>query len=693
MEMRLLKMKLRNFKGIRDFTLDCPGGGNVTIYGQNKAGKTSIADAISWLLFSRDSRGQAQFEIKTLDQTGEALHNLEHEVEAVFLGEKQVTLKKVFSEKYTKKRGSLTADFTGHQTDHYVDDVPVTMAQYKTKVAEISITDDRFSLLTNPNAFVSLHWKDQRQLLLDICGDVRDADIIAVNPDLAQLPAILDGKSCDDRKKIVMGQRKKINEEITGIPGLIDELSRNLPELTTSNTALLINNLTKLRGQLETKNTAIAQAQAGGGVAELRTNITEINGKIKDIENRLISTRAVAIQGMRDDLSAKKDELADLRRNLKNAESNIGIAQADLAHSAETKASLIEKYGEIKASCFAAGACQHCGALPEHQPEAEGLQAKFNETRAKLLEDNIAKGKATAAIMVSLVSEIKELGGIIARFQLSIGESEKAIAKIENDIATTPAVNVDLNTDAQALVNERTAIEKQIEAISNGGDNSVLNGLNIEKETINAEIAKNESLLAAIEQSQNIHTRITELKADEKRLAAEYAKLEGHLFLIERFETLRSEALSEKVNGKFRVVSFKLFNSQVNGGIEPCCEATINGVPYSSANSAARVQAGLSIISVLSDYYEFHPVVFIDNRESVTEIPELKAQVISLVVFPGWPIYDDLHKEIIGFVPCNELVVCSGGEKQPQLPEDWEDMVIPYTGKDLVEAVPVALAA
>jgi len=635
MEMRLLRMKLRNFKGIRDFTLDCPGGGNVTIYGQNSTGKTSIADAISWLLFSKDSRGQAQFEIKTLTDTGEAIHNLEHEVEAVFLGEKEVKLRKVYSEKYTKKRGSLTADFTGHATDHYVDDVPVTMAQYKANVAEISITDDRFTLLTNPSAFVNLHWKDQRQLLLDICGDVRDADIIALNPDLVQLPAILDGKSCDDRKKIVMAQRKKINEEITGLPGRIDELSRNLPELTTSNTALLINNLTKLRGQLEVKNTAIAQAQAGGGLAELREKIADINGKIKDIENRLISARAAAIQGMRDDLSTKKDELAALRRKLKNAESNIGIAQADLAHSAETKASLIEKYGEIKASCFAAGACQHCGALPEHQQESEGLQAKFNENRSKLLEDNITKGKATAKRMDDLTAEIKILGGDIARLQLQIGETEKAIAKIENNIATTPAVNVDLNFDAQALVNERTAIEKQIEAISNGGDNSALNGLVIEKETINAEIAKNESLLAAIEQSQSITLRIAELKADEQRLSAEYAKLEGHLFLIERFETLRSEALSSKVNGKFKVVSFKLFNSQVNGGIEPCCEATINGVPYSSANSAARVQAGLDIINTLSDYYGFRSVIFIDNRESVTEIPEMKAQVISLVVSPG----------------------------------------------------------
>jgi len=32
-----------------------------------------------------------------------------------------LALKKVFKEKWTKKRGSATAEFTGHTTDHYLD--------------------------------------------------------------------------------------------------------------------------------------------------------------------------------------------------------------------------------------------------------------------------------------------------------------------------------------------------------------------------------------------------------------------------------------------------------------------------------------------------------------------------------------------------------------------------------------------
>jgi len=85
MKLRLSKLTMRNFKGVKDFTLESPSGSSLFVYGANRAGKTTVADAVSWLLFGKDSAGQAQFEIKTLTETGEALHNLEHEVSATFV--------------------------------------------------------------------------------------------------------------------------------------------------------------------------------------------------------------------------------------------------------------------------------------------------------------------------------------------------------------------------------------------------------------------------------------------------------------------------------------------------------------------------------------------------------------------------------------------------------------------------------
>ena len=65
--MKLLKLTLKNFKGIRDFTLEA-NGKNVNCYGDNATGKTTIFDAFLWLLFDKDSKNRKDFELKTLDE-------------------------------------------------------------------------------------------------------------------------------------------------------------------------------------------------------------------------------------------------------------------------------------------------------------------------------------------------------------------------------------------------------------------------------------------------------------------------------------------------------------------------------------------------------------------------------------------------------------------------------------------------
>ena len=55
-------------------------------------------------------------------------------------------------------------------------------------------------------------------------------------------------------------------------------------------------------------------------------------------------------------------------------------------------------------------------------------------------------------------------------------------------------------------------------------------------------------------------------------------------------------------------------------------------MPYGSINNAARIQGGLDIIKTLSEYHGLSCPIFIDNRESIVELPDMEQQIISLVV-------------------------------------------------------------
>jgi hypothetical protein len=90
--------------------------------------------------------------------------------------------------------------------------------------------------------------------------------------------------------------------------------------------------------------------------------------------------------------------------------------------------------------------------------------------------------------------------------------------------------------------------------------------------------------------------------------------------------------LEGKINSKFHMARFKLFEVQVNGALAECCETTFNGVPYSNLNNGARLNIGLDIINTLAEHYGFSPPVWLDNAESVTDILPTKGQQIRLIV-------------------------------------------------------------
>lgn len=90
--------------------------------------------------------------------------------------------------------------------------------------------------------------------------------------------------------------------------------------------------------------------------------------------------------------------------------------------------------------------------------------------------------------------------------------------------------------------------------------------------------------------------------------------------------------MENSINNKFKYVSFKLFDTQVNGGLNETCEALINGVPFSNANTASQINAGLDIINALSSHYSVQAPIFIDNRESVNKLIDTDSQIINLIV-------------------------------------------------------------
>lgn len=632
--MRIKRIKVRDFKGLHslDMQLDCE---DAFIFGRNASGKTTVADAVSWLLFNKDSAGRATFEIKPIGKVGTAIAPVECEVEATFVnGDTEVTLKKIYKEKFTKKRGSLESEMTGHTTEYFVNSVPVKESEYKAKVAEVAVREDLFRLITSPTYFCEqLHWGKRREMLFDISAKLTDADIIAAHPELTDLPTVLGNHRPDDYKKIVMGQRKAIKEQIESIPARIDEVLRSKPTIEGNNSQAIIKRLTKLREELGAKQQEITTMQAGGGLSQLRLKLAEQDIVIQQITSQSAEANRAATQALKDELSAKKDEAAAKRRSLQSHTSAIGLAEAELKLQSETRESLLAEYKRLVSEKFTPGACPTCGQAMTEVMAAEAIQ-NFNINLAKAKEINITKGVACKQRIVALTMTVEIASSGIAAETAAISEIEAAIVLLnEKIVAATPGHTDKFAVEINKAMETRAAIVKQIDDAS-AGSTAAVDKLNTELAAINNAIIEQEQAMARIEQALAADTRSSELKADEERLSREFAETERHLYLIETFIRAKVSALTDAINSKFKLVKFQLFKDQINGGVEEICEATVGGVPYNGLNHAAKIQAGLDIINTFSEHYGFYPVIFVDGRESVTELPPMKAQVISLVVSP-----------------------------------------------------------
>jgi DNA repair exonuclease SbcCD ATPase subunit len=635
--MKLLGLKLKNFKGVRSFEFK-PNGQNVSIFADNAVGKTTVYDAFNWLLFDKDSQNKKDFDIKTLDANSQPIHGLEHEVEGSFdINGKTLNLRKVYSEQWTRKRGSASSEFTGHTTDYFINGVPVQKKEYQAKIDEIA-REDIFKLLTSPLYFnTQLHWQDRRRILLEVCGDVSDMDVIASNESLKSLPEILNGRTLEEHKKVIAARRAEINKELEKIPVRISEVQQTIPELSGKSEVELQADIEKLQKFLSEKNQSLSGIENGETIAQKRRELQEVETEIIRINNenqRIVNER---VQGIQQQLFDSKNKSAELKGDISTENRFLIQKQANLSALENAIIGLRKQHADFNAEELKFEQdenCPTCGqAILKEKLDAakEKALADFNQRKADRLEKNVQEGLRTKGEIVKLQTEIETNQKTIKDLEKQLADQESETTRIQGEINQIKAEPVEL-TGTTDQANKKQSILDEITQLQNDKSEAVTK-VRAEIAGINDCIVQFQTELSKFEQKDKSIKRIDELKQQERNLAAEFERLEQELYLTEEFTKSKVNLLEEKINSRFKLARFKMFEEQINGGIQPCCETIYNGVPYSSGlNNGHRIVVGLDIIQTLSEHYNFNAPIFIDNQESVTKLPEINSQVVSLIV-------------------------------------------------------------
>nr|DAR79017.1 MAG TPA: chromosome partition protein [Caudoviricetes sp.] len=665
MRIILKSLHIENFKGIK--SLEVNFSNKTSIKGQNAAGKTTIFDAFTWLLFNKNSVGEEKFNIRPLDKDGNRIDNVEIKVVGVLDVEgKEVMLSKVQKQNWVKKRGTDTVTLQGNPNSYEIDGYPKSEADFKAYVSELSQSEDMFKLLTNPQYFSSLKWKDQRDILMKLVSETSDVELAKTDGKYAPLINELEkAPSTDDIRAKFSKALTEWKKKQAEIPVRIDEAEKSKVDVDVAEQELLKNDLERKIKEIELQIKSSSKV-----VDDLEQQKFELQFEINDCKRKANES----LIKERRSLDDRKDEVTikfnDLHKQIAKLESEIVEKKKRIPTLESEKAELGKQYMSEKEKAFdetpylfdefkwkfdeSTTVCSLCGQrLPEDK--IEQLKTDFEEKKAKAKEDaaerlktiresfnnqKVAELNRIASLGTDKKSEIEIMKSDIEDAEKKLPElreQETEQMKIKNEcikkLSELPEeADLSTNEDYKSLMKKDTDLQSQIDsARANSIDTSELESKKLELE---AALEDAKTIIAQAAKNVEVDERIAELQAEKKEIGQKVADQEQMLYLLEEFIRFKLNKVSESINSHFKTVNFKLFEMQLNGGMKDCCECTVNGVPYSTLNSGHRIVAGLDIIHSLSELYGVSVPIFVDNAESLNEfnVPDMDAQLILLSV-------------------------------------------------------------
>lgn len=671
---KLLKMHIQNFKGCKDREISF--GDKTAIGGVNASGKTTVFDAFTWLLFGKDSLGKSSFDIRPRDKAGNMINNVEISVEAtICFGEDEYVLKKVQKQIWRKKRGTNITEFQGNVNEFEINGYPKSEKEFK-EFVHAEIDENIFNLITNSNAFNALPWKEQREVLMKFVGNFSNVEIAQQFGERFQkLVPELKIASTDDILKKYTKAKNTLNKDMVEIPARIDEISKQLVtadvgalevEKAAKEVALKkvedeitggadkLETINELRKQVMDKKIALSEIQntANEQLAKERMDsrvkfdeVQKVFFAVQDQMKQLERERTEYIYE-RDRSEREKDRLLEEWKKVKKCEFAEYVAPAPYVEPEPLKESDLicptcgqdlpeevkqKRIADYEAKCrrerdaYEAG----CEALKKkYEKDKEDFQTKKDQDLKRITEAGQKAADAVRANQKLIDERTNVLESLRSKFDASKAEYDS----MKQAFDTIPAVaDVSENPAYVKTKEEIVAIEKQIEELSK--ESSGKAELEAKKAVLKDEITEIEAKIKAADNTK-VNGRIAELEEEQKAVGQKIAEQEQMIDLTEDFIRVKMDQISNAINDKFQIVSFRLFEDQINGGLKETCECTVNGVPFSSLNNGHRIIAGLDIIRSLSELYGVSAPVFIDNSEAVNteNFPEMDAQMIHLVV-------------------------------------------------------------
>lgn len=649
--MRLIKLAIENFKGIRSKEIDF--GALTEISGENGTCKTTIGTAYYWLMSDVDYDMGNNPNVRPEG----ADDGIITKVEGTFdFDGKTVTFAKI--QKVKTKTGNDGKTKTTKVNSFEVNSVPKSQRDAFKYLEDLGFDGDLFLPLSHVNAFLKDFTEKKarqniRSVLFGMTTALSDREV-AYRSGLKGLAALLDNYTVDEVTAVQNASKRKISQEYGRngeiIDYKIDGLNAGKVEIDTesieSKKAEIAAEIRDIEKQIADSETETGQMDGLlNEISELERqkfeHVREIqikNQERKDDVSRQIYEAKLKVNSVQSSIEATKKNIVDAEYEVKRMNEAIKAEQAS--------------YKKVKAEKFEgipfddkSLVCPTCGRPfePDKADEIRKAHEKSEKERAKKfqadkklrLEEITKRGKSYQEQRDKATESAESFKEKLSELEVTLTQHKTALNTLEMGGADTLPETDDFTAEIDSKV---ASLREKTAEFDNSAVRAELNAkLKAKQEEYHAldrELAKEET-------NARIDAQIAELQ--KKRIEHEQARLDCERILdeVNQLEMAKNDMLTEQINSHFKLVRWKLFEVQANGEIlTDRCVPYIDGHSMADAVNTGRLILGkLDIVSALQRFYGKSYPVFLDNAESLTgntkERIELDSQLILLKAVEG----------------------------------------------------------
>lgn len=653
------KICLRYFKGVENKEIVLGDNINV-VKGRNGIGKSTIADAISWVLFGTNQSGATKFGIKTKDKDGNEIEDVAHSVKiSLSVQDEQEGLTcYVLTRTLTETRkedGSVTNSYT-----YKVDGEVETAGDFK-KVVDAICPEEVFRLCSSPYSFTQMDWSEQRKRLNEMFGVPSVEDVTGGDKKYDAIKELLEKDDVDKVLKHLNYKRKEVQKSLDEVPVRLEALKNVLPK--AEDWADIENRIKEKGLEIDATRKSLNTIDNGGAdLIRKQQNISILNLDYKRKRimeesaqrkmGEILKANAEAKTACKKAVAEAEQNIEDLKQKSKSFDVALVKCDARMNELDAEKADGKAKWKLIKARKWEWNEddafCPTCKQpLPEDQ-----VQRIMEESKKAFLNNQASDLKKLGDDAARIKEEVKKCEETTEYFKTQQKATQTQLDKAEAELEEARKAQEEQAKKEEEKVSVETLLaekpeykqvcdrirekEAEQEKPSDEGMSEEDKKLKAELETklkdLEAEREVLTARLAVKAQWEKVNAQMDALQENRAQWKEQIDSLDEKIKAASDFQRRSCEVLEENVNRRFKLVRWKMFRRQLDGTDKPWCECSVDGVPYSDLNTAAKINAGLDITNTLKRHYGVDVPCVIDNAETVQEPLYEGGQQIRLTV-------------------------------------------------------------